>query len=120
MRKGRAGGFALGPVMNVEDWLTIREAAVLLKLSEHTVRDQVRVGKIPSTKLGHRTVRVRRVDIEMLLPQSEGGTWLPPKKLRKLGRAELGSWLLEVIEGDGSAEEKLLEIRALALGMVTE
>ena len=104
----------------MEDWLTIKEAAEILKLSEHTVRDQVRLGKIPATKLGHRTVRVRRADIEMLLPQSEGGTWLPPKKLRKLGRAELGSWLLEVIEGQGSADEKLERIRAFAWGLVAE
>ena len=51
----------------MEDWLTIKEAAEILKLSEHTVRDQVRLGKIPATKLGHRTVRVRRADIESLL-----------------------------------------------------
>jgi excisionase family DNA binding protein len=104
----------------MEDWLTIKEAAEILKLSEHTVRDQVRQGKIPATKLGHRTVRVRRVDIEALLPREEGGVWGAPVKLRKLSRAELGSWLLEVIEGKESPEEKLAVIRVLALGLTVE
>ena len=104
----------------MEDWLTIKEAAEILKLSEHTVRDQVRLGKIPATKLGHRTVRVRRVDIEALLPRTEEPAWRPPVKRRKLDRSGVGSWLLEVIEGDSSSEEKLLAIRAFAQGLVAE
>lgn len=104
----------------MEDWLTIKEAAEILKLSEHTVRDQVRLGKIPATKLGHRTVRVRRVDIEALLPRTEEPSWRPPAKRRKLDRSRVGSWLLEVIEGEGSDEEKLAQIRGFAFGMVAE
>ncbi|WP_395095206.1 helix-turn-helix domain-containing protein [Armatimonas sp.] len=103
----------------MEDWLTIKEAAEMLKLSEHTVRDQVRLGKIPATKLGHRTVRVRRADIEALLLREKGGVWGPPVKLRKLSRTELGSWLLEVVEGEESPEEKLAVIRMLAYGLIS-
>jgi excisionase family DNA binding protein len=107
----------------MEDWLTIKETAEILRLSEHTVRDQVRDGKIPSTKLGHRTVRVRRVDIEALLPPTEHAS-VPASPIalseRKLGRAGVGRWLLEQAEGHGSAEEKLERIRAFAWGLTAE
>ena len=105
--------------MVVDDWLTIKEAAEILKLSEHTVRDQVHDGKIPSTKLGHRTVRVRRVDIEALLPRVES---VAPIALaeRKLDRAGVGKWLLAVVEGAGEPEEKLAKIQAFAYGLIAE
>lgn len=110
----------LGPLeKTMEDWLTIKEAAVLLKLSEHTVRDQVRLGKIPATKLGHRTVRVRRADIEGLLPQSEGavrGIPLP----RRLDRVGIGGWLQAVIASEESPQEKLARIQAFACGLTAE
>ena len=102
----------------MEDWLTIKEAAALLKLSEHTVRDQVRVGKIPSTKLGHRTVRVRRAEIEALLPK--GSPVVGASGPRRRGRVAVGEWLLGVVEGEGSAQEKLAAIRAFAAGLVAE
>jgi excisionase family DNA binding protein len=106
----------------MEDWLTIKEAAEILRLSEHTVRDQVRDGKIPSTKLGHRTVRVRRVDIEALLPPTEHASVNPsvsPTE-RKLDRMGVGRWLLEQVEGQGSPEEKLAKVHAFAFGLIAE
>lgn len=107
--------------MVVDDWLTIKEAAEILKLSEHTVRDQVHDGKIPSTKLGHRTVRVRRVDIEALLPPLEPGT-IEPMGLskRKLDRVGVGRWVLAVVEGAGEPEAKLAMIQAFAYGLIAE
>jgi excisionase family DNA binding protein len=99
----------------MNEWLTIREAAEILKLSEHTVRDRVREGKIPSTKLGYRTVRIRRADIESRLPSAPLA--LPE---RGLDRAGMGRWLLEVVEGQGSTEEKLSLVRAFAYGLVSE
>ena len=109
----------------MEDWLTIKEAAEILRLSEHTVRDQVRDGKIPSMKLGHRTVRVRRVDIEALLPptlplSSEASPVIGGQGGKTLDRAGVGRWLLEQAEGYGSAEEKLERIRAFAWGLVAQ
>ena len=107
----------------MEDWLTIKEAAEILRLSEHTVRDQVRDGKIPSTKLGHRTVRVRRVDVEKLLPPTlplQASPVIGGQGVKKLDRAGVGRWLLEQAEGHGSAEEKLERIRAFAWGLVAE
>ncbi len=108
----------------MEDWLTIKEAAEILRLSEHTVRDQVRDGKIPSTKLGHRTVRVRRVDVEKLLPPTEHSS-VPPSLIaspvRKLDRAGVGRWLLGVIEEEGGdPAAKLAKIQAFAYGLVAE
>ena len=107
----------------MEDWLTIKEAAEILRLSEHTVRDQVRDGKIPSTKLGHRTVRVRRADIETLLPPTEhvslsASPMVVPE--RKLDRAGVGRWLVDQVEGAGSPEEKLARIQAFAFGLIAE
>ena len=108
----------------MEEWLTIKEAAEILRLSEHTVRDQVRDGKIPSTKLGHRTVRVRRVDIEALLPPAEHSSVVAPSVApveRKLDRAGVGRWLLEVIEGEaGDSAAKLAKIQAFAFGLIAE
>ena len=103
----------------MDDWLTIKEAAALLKLSEHTVRDQVHDGKIPLTKLGHRTVRVRRVDIEALLPRVEIVAPMPLSE-RKLDRAGVGKWLLAVVEGEGSPDEKLAKIHAFDYGLIAE
>ena len=105
--------------MVIDDWLTIKEAAEILKLSEHTVRDQVHDGKIPSTKIGHRTVRVRRVDIEALLPRVES---VAPMALseHKLDRVGAGKWLLAVVEGAGEPEAKLAKIQAFAYGLVAE
>ena len=105
----------------MDDWLTIKEAAALLKLSEHTVRDQVHDGKIPLTKLGHRTVRVRRVDIEALLPPVNPGAIEPMAlSVRKLDRAGVGMWLLAVVEGVGEPEQKLAKIHAFAYGLIAE
>jgi len=53
-------------------------------------------------------VDVRRVDIEALLA---------PVKLRKMSSAELGSWLLEVIEGEESPEENLATIWVFTQGL---
>lgn len=107
--------------MVVDDWLTIKEAAEILKLSEHTVRDQVHDGKIPSTKLGHRTVRVRRVDIEALLPQVDTGQVAPMAlSERKLDRVGVGRWVLAVVEGAGEPEEKLAKIQAFSYGLIAE
>ena len=81
------------------------------------MRAQVRRGKIPATKREHRTVDVRRVDIEALLPRERGAVWDAPVKLRKMSSAELGSWLLEVIEGEESPEENLATIRVFTQGL---
>ena len=102
----------------MEDWLTIKEAAAMLKLSEHTVRDQVRDGKIPSVKLGHRTVRVRRAEIEKLLPK--GSSVVVASGPRRRGRVSIGEWLVSMVEGEGSAQEKLAAIRDFAMGLQAE
>ncbi|WP_309713590.1 helix-turn-helix domain-containing protein [Armatimonas sp.] len=100
----------------MEDWLTIKEAAEILKLSEHTVRDQVRLGKIPATKLGHRTVRIRRAEVEALLPRAES----PSVRPIRLDRVGIASWLLSVVDSGESTEGKLGRIRAFALGLGAE
>ena len=64
--------------------LTVPQVAGILQMHNETIRRLIREGKIPAEKLGHRTVRVRRRDVEAMvdthetarvhLPGTEAGT----------------------------------------------
>ena len=49
--------------------LTAKEAAVLLGLSEHTIRQWIWQRRLPVVRLG-RAVRLKRQDLEQLIEQS--------------------------------------------------
>lgn len=49
-----------------DTFLTYAEAADLLNLSVDGVRRLVRKGTLPAVRLGHRTVRIKRADIDAL------------------------------------------------------
>jgi len=49
-----------------DTFLTYAEAADLLDLSVDGVRHLVRKGMLPAVRLGHRTVRIKRADIDAL------------------------------------------------------
>jgi excisionase family DNA binding protein len=51
-----------GPVV-----YTMNEVAALLKVHRNTVENWVRSGRLPVQRLGHRTVRIRREDLEAFL-----------------------------------------------------
>jgi excisionase family DNA binding protein len=60
---------------------TLDEVAQLVKVARRTVEHWVRSGRLPVQRLGHRTVRVRREDLEAFLsgqgghePDGEEGT----------------------------------------------
>jgi excisionase family DNA binding protein len=47
-----------------ETWVTVAEAAALLRCHPETIRRAVRTGELPATRLGYRTLRIQRVDLE--------------------------------------------------------
>ena len=49
-----------------EQWLSPKEAGKLLNVSAWVIRNLVRQGKLEGVKLGHRTVRVRMVEEEVV------------------------------------------------------
>lgn len=53
-------------VLPVGDYLTVKEAALLLKCSPRTIHRMVEKNQIPFFKLGERGTRIRRVDVETL------------------------------------------------------
>lgn len=50
----------------MEELLTIKEVAELLRLSERTVSDKIKTGLIPAVKIGP-TLRVRRDTLEQII-----------------------------------------------------
>ncbi|MGH2584581.1 MAG: helix-turn-helix domain-containing protein [Dehalococcoidia bacterium] len=59
------------------DLLTVAEAARLLRVSRVTMRRWLKQGRLPSYRVGPRSVRVRREDLEKVLTpaqQEEGAT----------------------------------------------
>ena len=56
-----------------DEFLTIREVAQLLKLSEATIRKWCREGRLPALKLG-KAYRIRRSDIDRLFEQARKKT----------------------------------------------
>jgi excisionase family DNA binding protein len=60
-----------------DEYLTVQEAAAVLKLSIETVRRYVRSGKLKSTKLG-RQYRIKRADVDALLAYGTGPSVAEP------------------------------------------
>lgn len=50
-----------------EELYSTARAAELLGVNADTVRRWIRLGKLPATKLGYKTVRVSRADLEAFL-----------------------------------------------------
>lgn len=61
--------------MAADEFLTTRQVAELLKLSEATVRKWCREGRLPAVKLG-KSYRIRRSDLDRLFDQASSTT--PP------------------------------------------
>lgn len=62
-------------IMAADEFLTTRQVAELLKLSEATVRKWCREGRLPAVKLG-KSYRIRRSDLDRLFDQASSTT--PP------------------------------------------
>lgn len=50
----------------IPDLLTVSEAADILRVGHETVRRRVRNGSIPACRLGTRSIRIRRADVEKI------------------------------------------------------
>lgn len=49
------------------DWLTKREAAAWTRCDERTINRYIAAGKLPAYRLGNRSIRIKREDLEALL-----------------------------------------------------
>lgn len=56
-----------------DELLTIKEAAALLKMSTVTVRRWLKQGRLAGYRVGARSIRLRRRDVEALLEPTENG-----------------------------------------------
>jgi excisionase family DNA binding protein len=52
--------------------LSVAEAAVLLGVSRSTVWRWIKSGKLPAYRVGHKTIRIKRADLEMILQPARG------------------------------------------------
>jgi excisionase family DNA binding protein len=59
-------------------YCNVSQAAALLGVSRVSVWRWIRAGRLPAARLGHRTVRIDRADVERLLAQS-GAAGAPPQ-----------------------------------------
>lgn len=50
-----------------EDYLTVTEAAALLRMAPSTIRRWIREGELPAYRLGRRRVALRRTDLSLLI-----------------------------------------------------
>ena len=56
-----------------DEWLTVKDVAALLKVSEETVRRWVREGELPALALGKKAgFRIRPADLEVFIAARYG------------------------------------------------
>src|SRR5919199_2379242 len=67
---------------------SISEAAALLGVSRVSVWRWIRAGQIPVARIGHRTTRIKREDIERLLAAGSVAVHAPRPDWRDLATAE--------------------------------
>ncbi len=56
-----------------EEFLTVAEAATLLRVAPSTVRRWIREGDVPAHRIGHRRVALRRADLASLITPARPG-----------------------------------------------
>lgn len=54
-------------VVNGRPWATVHEAALYLKVSDKTIRAQIRSGKIPAHRLGPTLIRIDLDELDAAL-----------------------------------------------------
>jgi excisionase family DNA binding protein len=62
-----------------DEFLTVDEVAILLKLNPQTVRNQIDRGEMPAVRIGPRRVRIRRSELEEFLEAGSTGGRLGPE-----------------------------------------
>lgn len=66
-------------LLNVKDFLTVKEVATLLSCSVRTVYYKIEQGEIKAVNLGERMTRVRRSDIDSIFERQQPQFAEPPK-----------------------------------------
>lgn len=101
-------------------YLSVLEAAAWLGVSRVSIWRWISAGRLPATRLGHRTVRIRRADLEALVggetvrrTGSGGGRPLSESKQAGRGRARSeassGEHFVRFYEADGVLMDALTE-----------
>ncbi|HEX2173430.1 MAG TPA: helix-turn-helix domain-containing protein, partial [Dehalococcoidia bacterium] len=55
------------------DYLNISQAAALLGVSRVSIWRWIRAGHLPAARLGHRTTRIKRADLELVIERLQSG-----------------------------------------------
>ncbi|MFN8593662.1 MAG: helix-turn-helix domain-containing protein [Thermomicrobiales bacterium] len=95
-----------------DDYLTVKEAATLLRVAPGTVRRWIRAGEVPAYYLGSHRVALRRNDVVNLI------TPIPPEidlddNTRDLSESDIDA-LLERIRAEGRANRVQFKGRRLS------
>jgi excisionase family DNA binding protein len=69
-------------------YYTVSQAATLLGVSRVSIWRWISTGRIPASRLGHRTVRIQRQDLERLPVQIAPGKSRPPSDWRDMSDSE--------------------------------
>src|ERR671924_48248 len=62
------------PTLEERSYYSISQAAALVGVSRMSIWRWIRAGRLPVARLGHRTSRIRREDLEQLLAERAGAT----------------------------------------------
>jgi len=56
------------PRVAKQQWISLREAALIYGVSTYTLRRRIASGDLPAVKLGYKIIRVRIEDLNKLFP----------------------------------------------------
>jgi excisionase family DNA binding protein len=105
-RKVLRSGASAPVEVEERDYLTVREAARLLRVSSSTIWRWIEARRLPAYRVGPRAIRIKKADLESVLtpvhPESRGRAAIEenediwagydPEEARRLIRETAGSW----------------------------
>lgn len=104
----------MGPTVDeLDDYISVREAAALLRVSQSTMWRWVKAGDVRSFRLGPRRVRVRRSDLPGLLRPARSEEPPPSQTATNVGELTESErvQMLEALEALRDFRKRLLEAR---------
>lgn len=93
--------------MMLSTWVGVAEAAKLLQLSEHAIRDQVAKKIIPAMIKGKKQIQIARADIERIKANGLGAAGAP------VFDAKAVAWELRIMELESRIERDKAELAKL-------
>src|SRR3990170_3165662 len=100
-----------------DEYLTVADAAALLRVSQSTIWRWINEDELPAYRIGHRRIRVRRADLARLIaparPREEKEGRMAQKERLSPGplTAEEQKQMLSAIQGARRLQVELLERR---------